>query len=118
MKTIFSNVFLFVFYLVDTAYTAQSTVVGAVGLNFTGQAELQRVNIVWVDLQLLYLYVWVHKITQKNALSSFKDLCVFSFLHFFQTDFMFLYSHFTQNRRPKIHNSFSWTIFIANLKNV
>ena len=33
---------------------------------------------------------------------SFKDLCVFTFLHFFfQTDFMYQYNIFTHNLRPR-----------------
>ena len=44
---------------------------------------------------------------EKSVLLSFKDLCVFTFLHFFQNDFIDYYSYFTPNQRPYFQNSFS-----------
>ena len=64
---------------------------------------------------------------QKNSFEKnypfqvFKISVFFLFAFFFQTYFMYLYTYFTQNLRPHLQNSFSWTIFFvffAKLNNV
>ena len=92
MKTVFPNFFVCFLFSQHSLYrTVNScwscgTQLHRTGWTLTSQHCLSR------PAALVFICLGTQNYTKKCAWS-FKDLCVFTFLHFFQTDFLFFYSH-------------------------